>query len=440
MSKFQEFMSNSKKLDFIAQKSNVETTKINYFQKYLSKVKSVAAISLLIPSVLYANQVESFDKNEQIKELISHFSNTTNYPLNTTSIIVSINDNKEGTFSTHNMGDIKSCKVSISINNEGDFKNENNTVIFGNKKMYQDMVLNHEIAHCITDKKFSYSGLSPNSEKWMNDWVVGEYVYNNNIKDIFEENFADSLGALMILEKNKFSPESIDFVKEWSSQRENISKQNEQNGTFFEGHTTHYAIDSIIENIETLKKVNPENYKKIADELASKSVLLMLNKNRLVEEDFIINDEGNIVSSGKTKKLGNQGYREVNKVINNYKVSVRNVSIKVLYDLKDEKEDIDNGIYEISKKGVVLSKAENFLIDNNNEVLILKTVDKKLESTYYDQLLSNYKEDHNYKEFIGEVGLRLNQPKPNIKLKNFHIEDDNPVVEQKVKNKTRFKY
>lgn len=433
MSKFSEFLNQSKKIRITSEiPIGVHAEPVNYFLKSLSKIKTIAILSVFVPIVSNAmpnNDNIGLNKTEEVKEIINYFSDQTNYNLNTSNIIISENKKGASTYASHEMGDMKTCKISIALDNNGDLTKLGRQFEIKDQSLYQDMVLNHELSHCITDKKFQYSGMSKNSEKWMNDWVVGEYVSENQIKNIFEENFADTYGALIFLNKHGFSDKSIDFIKDWSEKRELINLTNERNGHYFEGHNTYNSLNVILDNIDKIKELDKSEYKKVADELASKSVLYILNKNRKVEEEFKINELGEIIFNKTKKNVGIEGLTLVNTTLASYKYSIRDISIKLVYDLKDGKNlsEEDSGAYSISKDGVLFFNDTSWAFQDKK--VAIKTLDKQLAGNYYDNVFKKYKEEHNYKDFTNELSLKLNQPRFVIKLNlNFNPK----ILESKV--------
>lgn len=415
MSKFEKFLTDSKKIlidNIIVVK---EKNMLTNFQKRLNfAIKGLALVTLISPLAANANFDYQTAKSEEVKQVIKNFSSTSSYPLHNTLITIT-SQKKNETYAAHDMGEIQTCKISVSVDNNGDILRFSRGFNKLDKKMYEEMVVNHELSHCITDKKFSGSTLSVKSEKWMNDWVVGEYVADNSIKNIFEENFADTHGALVFLNKNNFSAESVNFLKEWSKARKALSDQSEQNGVYFDSHNTHNSLDLIIDNIDKLKQVETSDYKALSDEIASKSVLLILNKNRQIEEEFYINDEGDIAVTGKKINLGSKGSVLLNEVLSDYKVSLLNVSSKIIYDLndgKDLKED-NSGLYKIAKDGVFFFNESSWKLNSNGSI---KDISKQLNGSYYDNVVKNYRNKNGYKEFISEVNMKLVMNKSIMKL------------------------
>lgn len=110
------------------------------------------------------------------------------------------------------------CQVNWGINNNGLTQSLIPGVDLKQNNLYRDMTLLHETSHCELLKvksPFQNSGLKPETEKWLNEWVIGGMIPQNAINNFFAENFADSYGMLMLLSKNNFSDESVSELKRW---------------------------------------------------------------------------------------------------------------------------------------------------------------------------------------------------------------------------------
>lgn len=402
MSLFKKFLEKSKNIH-IEHFMNSEDKSAHYFLNSLNKnVKSLALLSILIPIGVQAssNNIGLPDQSE-VAKIIAVYAKDHNLPLENTQIIYK--QNNEGTRSLHEMGNIKTCKIIMSTSGGGDFLKLLNSDYNLNKKLYNEMVINHELSHCIDNKKFIGSGLSYSSEKWMSDWVVGEYVQPNSLKNIFEENFADSLGALTLLKNNNFSTSSIDFLKQWEKVRSKINEDSEQNGNYFEDHNTASSISYILSHIDDIKYVNEDEFIKIANNLASQSVMDSINHNRKVEKDFIIDDNGNIKTGGK-KSIGDEGIKLLNNIMSGSLKTIREISVNIIYEYKKDGDikDRDSSAFKIAKEGFYFFN-ENDWKSQTIESSIDNLDHQLSHGSYYKKMIDKNKNENNYVEFKKEV-------------------------------------
>lgn len=111
---------------------------------------------------------------------------------------------------------------------------------------------------------------------------------NDTFKDTIDENFADGYGSIILLKNNNFSNESINVLKKIRDIREKMSHQSpaEISMTHYDPHSSAYTIDNILNNIETIKKINdPAKLKDIAIQSATHGALSGM-KNYKAEHDF----------------------------------------------------------------------------------------------------------------------------------------------------------
>lgn len=436
MSIFKKFLESSENIKI----EHIMTSKdksAHYFINMLGKsIKSLGLLAVLIPmGVQASNDLNNFNKSE-VNKIINSYAQNNNLPLENTQVIYKETNN--GTHSLHEMGNMKTCKIIISTKGGGEFpKILSNNYNF-NKKLYSEMVVNHEMSHCIDNKKFIGTGLSYNSEKWMNDWVVGEYAQSNTLKNIFEENFADSLGALTLLRNNNFSNSSIEFLKQWAEVRFNINKDSEQNGSYFEDHNTASSILYILDNINEIKYVSNEDYIKIANNLASQSVMQSINYNRKVQKDFLIDENGNIKSGG-VKNLGDEGVKILNDIIANPISTIRGISVSIIYEYKKEGQlqSKNSSSYEIAKNGFYFFN-DNDPKNETTENLIDRLDYQLTNGNYYKKMIEKNKVDNNYAGFKKEI-VKFSVSK----IKNLKIEyvfnEDNKMKNELSNYKKTFK-
>lgn len=416
MSMFEKFLEKSKNIK-IEHFMNSEDKNAHYFINSLKKnIKSLALLTILIPIGVQASSNNlSLPNQSEIQKIISTYAKDNNLPLENTQIIYK--DSKEGIHSLHEMGNIKTCKIIMSTTGGGDFARLMNSGYDLNKKLYNEMVINHEISHCIDNKKFIGSGLSYSSEKWMSDWVVGEYVQSNPLKNIFEENFADSLAALTLLKNNNFSNSTVEFLKQWEKVRFNINENSEQNGSYFEDHNTSSSISYILSHIEDLKYVSKDDFIKIANNLASQSVMNAINNNRKVEKDFVIDDNGNIKTGGK-KSLGNEGIKLLNNVMAGSLKTIRDISINIIYEYQKNGDikNRDSEAFKIARDGFYFFNEQDWKTQTIESSI--DNLDYQLShGSYYKKMIDKNKSENNYVEFKKEV-LKLST----MKIRNKNIE------------------
>lgn len=124
----------------------------------------------------------------------------------------------------------------------------------------------------------------------MNEWVIGDYVGSNPIKNLYEENFADTYGLMLTLHNHDFSKESISLLKKWKETRKIKRESGEKNGDSLlsNSHQTDFALDYLYKNLEKVKKMDVKNYASFAMEASSRSVIYILNSNREMVKKNII--------------------------------------------------------------------------------------------------------------------------------------------------------
>ena len=217
--------------------SHVEESDIspNYF---LSSCKAVGmTIALLTASSLSigvanaASVDNSIPFGVTVDRLLNEYNSMGLFPNNSIPN-VKIVDRNESSSSAHIAGIKNSCDIKISLDSNGKAESliPDVEISFNNNSIYREASLNHEIGHCYSNKVFKNSGLSKTSERWMNEWVIGDYVGSNPIKNLYEENFADTYGLMLTLHNHNFSKESISLLKKWKETRKIKRESGEKNG------------------------------------------------------------------------------------------------------------------------------------------------------------------------------------------------------------------
>lgn len=212
------------------------------------------------------------------------------------------------------------CQVNWGINNKGLAQSLISGVDLKQTELYRDMTLLHETSHCELLKiksPFQNSGLKADSEKFFNEWLVGGMIPQNPINNFFAENFADSYGMLMLLSKNNFSDESVNELKRWYEIRKIKREMDERQGNAitFDAHYTDFSLKKIIDSLDKIKMQSPTEYKSVALNIASQSVVEWLNKNREMQP---LNKDVSVPNNeGKTRIVGNEGYNVIMSGIEN---------------------------------------------------------------------------------------------------------------------------
>lgn len=399
MNKFKNFLKNSHEIKVNFSQDDLEN-KSHYFMNFIKKnIRVLSLFAMVIPSYSYSYDFE----NSKVDQIVNQYS--TDNGVSTKNFSIMKKDDEKGTRSIHDMGHLNTCKIILSSKGGGEFSNMLTNQNKIDSKLYEEMVINHELSHCMTNKRFIGTKLDYSSEKWMTDWVIGEYASNNEIKDLFEENFADSLAALTLLKNNNYSDKSILFLKKWAMLRESINKDSEQNGKYFESHNTSNVINYIVEHEKNLKYVNSNEFINIANNLASQAVLQSINANRMVEKDFIIDENGDPKSGGE-KKLGKIGINYLNSIFANYKKTIRNISVNIAHDFYDGKsiKDNDSSSFNIAKNGFDFFHDQH---DNWGEDKLknsIDTIDNQLnKGNYYNQAMNSIKNKNHFNDFKNNI-------------------------------------
>jgi hypothetical protein len=157
-----------------------------------------------------------------------------------------------------------------------------------NNKLTNDFLEDHEYSHSVNYHQREgfikihdpISNLTQEEKKAV--------MTNDTFKDTIDENFADAYGSIILLKNNNFSKESIDVVKKIRDIRDKMSHQNpvEISMTHYDPHSSAYTLDNILNNIETIKKINdPTKLKDIAIQSATHGSLAGI-KHYKNEHDF----------------------------------------------------------------------------------------------------------------------------------------------------------
>lgn len=355
----------------------------NYF---LSSCKSVgmsiallSASSLLI-GVAHASSINnSIPFGVTIDRLLNEYNSLGLFP-NNSMPNVKIVGRAENSSSAHIAGIKNSCDIKISLDSNGKAESLIPDVeISFNNNLYREASLNHEIGHCYSMKVFKNSGLSKNSERWVNEWVIGDYVASNPIKNLYEENFADTYGLMLTLYNHNFSKESIKLLKKWKETRKIKRENSEKNGEdlLSNSHQTDFALDYLYNNLDRVKKMEVKNYASFAMEASSRSVLYILNSNREMVKKVSFNNEGDWVQGRSNNKVGNQGIATIDQVIGSYRDNVFNYAKVLTYKQTIDPDTLNtpykNDIPEITRRVMnstnLLDKVKiNSTRVNNHEV------------------------------------------------------------------------
>lgn len=338
--------------------------------------------------------------------------------------IVSKNQNSS---SSHIAGITGSCDITISLNEKGQAE----SLIPGvnltfNNDLYREASLNHEIAHCYDKKKFIGSGLSKNSERWFSEWVIGDYVKANPIKNLYEENFADTYGLMLTLKNHDFSKSAIALVEQWSDTRKAKRQSDEKAGNdlLSNSHQTDFALTYLIDHLDQVKQLDVKDYPAFAMEAASRGVMMTLNKNRDMIVKVKLNNNGDWVKSSAKNKVGEQGVLAFDNVITSYRDNIidyakvikykmdtqsSDVTLSQPHDIPEITQSIINSTNVFEKVNVQTTRVNNHEIswsiegdDNKNAVFVM------LNGKKLDYEMNKLKQDKNYQAFIENTHNVLN--------------------------------
>lgn len=185
MSRFYDFLKNSKHVEIESHISSKDKTP-NYFLDSLRKYATPIVLmgTLLTSHAVQAESLLTFKTT--FTQLASKYEKTGLLNVKNPNInIVLLGDASTG--SHHIAGINNSCKITIPLDKDFNPEGlEKGSIQTKNKDVYREMAFNHEISHCVTDKRFINSGLSKNSELWMQDWVVGDYATFNPVKNLLD--------------------------------------------------------------------------------------------------------------------------------------------------------------------------------------------------------------------------------------------------------------
>jgi len=329
--------------------------------------------------------------------------------------------------SSHVAGLTGSCDITIALNEKGQAE----SLIPGvdltfNNDLYREASLNHEIAHCYPDKKFIGSGLSKNSERWFTEWVVGDYVKANPVKNLFEENFADTYGLMLTLKNHNFSEPSVALLEQWRETRKAKRQSDEKAGDSLlsNSHQTDFALSYLIEHVDQVKSLDVKDYPVFAMEAASRGVMMTLNKNRDMVVKVKLNSNGDWVKSSAKNKVGEQGLQAFDNVITSYRDNIIDYAKIVKYKMDTGSTDISQpqthdiplitkniidstNVFE--KINVQTTRVNNHEIswtidgeDNKNAVFVM------LNGKKLDYEMNKLKQDNNYQAFIENTHNVLN--------------------------------
>lgn len=416
--------------------SHVEESDIspNYF---LSSCKAVGmTIALLTASSLSigvanaASVDNSIPFGVTVDRLLNEYNSMGLFPNNSIPN-VKIVDRNESSSSAHIAGIKNSCDIKISLDSNGKAESliPDVEISFNNNSIYREASLNHEIGHCYSNKVFKNSGLSKTSERWMNEWVIGDYVGSNPIKNLYEENFADTYGLMLTLHNHNFSKESISLLKKWKETRKIKRESGEKNGDSLlsNSHQTDFALDYLYKNLEKVKKMDIKNYASFAMEASSRSVIYILNSNREMVKKISFNNEGDWVQGSSNNRVGEQGLDLINQVIGSYRDNVFNYAKVLTYKQTIEPNTLEtsykNDIPETTRRVInstnLLDKVKiNSTRVNNHEVSwnieggeAGKTaVFVMLNGKKLDFEMSKLKDKYNYNAFQENIEKVLKSP------------------------------
>lgn len=205
-----------------------------------------------------------------------------------------------------------SCQVNWGVDKKGLAQSLISGVDIKQTPLYKKMILLHETSHCELlkiENPFRHSGLKNNTEKWMNEWVVGGVIPKNEVNSFFAENFADTYGFLMLLKTENFSDESVNELKRWYEIRKIKREMDERKGfaVTFDSHYTDFSLKQLVDQLDNLKQLNTSDYKNLALDIASKSTMEWLNLNRDLQP---LNQDVSVPTLNATDKriVGNAGF------------------------------------------------------------------------------------------------------------------------------------
>lgn len=340
---------------------------------------------------------------------------------------IKIVNKNENSSSSHIAGLSGSCDITISLNEKGQAE----SLIPGvdltfNNDLYREASLNHEIAHCYDKKRFVGSGLSKNSERWFTEWIVGDYVKSNPIKNLFEENFADTYGMMLTLKNHDFSKSSVALLEQWSDTRKAKRQSDEKagNNLLSNSHQTDFALTYLIDHLDQVRKMDVKDYPAFAMEAASRGVMMTLNKNREMVVKVKLNSNGDWVKSSAKNKVEEQGVRAFDNVITSYRDNIIDYAKVIKYKMDTGSSDINkslshdipqitqniiNSTNVFEKINVQTTRVNNHEIswsiegDENKNAVFVMLNGKKL-----DYEMNKLKQDTNYQAFIENTHNVLN--------------------------------
>lgn len=428
-------------INFLKEKNKIVAH--NYFEEkdtspnyFLSSCKAVglsmALISASSLSIGVANAA-SIDNSVPfgitVERLLNEYNNLGLF--NNSSIpIVKIVDRSENSSSAHIAGLKNSCDIKIALDASGKAESLIPDVeINFNNDLYREASLNHEIGHCYTNKAFKNSGLSKTSERWMNEWVIGDYVNSNPIKNVFEENFADTYGLMLTMHNHDFNKESVALLKKWKETRKIKRESDEKNGNALlsNSHQTDFALDYLYKNLDKVKKMEVKDYAAFAMEASSRSVMYLLNANREMIKKVSFNNEGDWVQGKSNNKVGEQGITAINQVIGTYRNNILNYAKILKYKQSIDAETLNitykNDIPEMTKRVInstnLFDKVKiNSARVNNHEVSWEIEGGEKAKTEVFVMLngkkldfeMSKLKTKYNYNAFEENIEKVLKSP------------------------------
>lgn len=406
-----------------------------YSPNYFLLSCKMAGIILLSTSSLSINVANAaIEKNSipfsiTVDKILNKYESLGLFSTSSIPVVKIVNSNEHSS-SSHIAGVINSCDVKIALDSSGKVESLIPDVnINFNNSLYREASLNHEIAHCYNNKVFRNSGLSKSSERWMSEWIVGDYVDANPIKSLFEENFADTYGMMLTLYNHNFSKESITLLKNWKDTRKIKRESDEKSGSglLSNSHQTDFSLDYLYNNIDKVKKMDVKEYANFAMEASSRSIMYILNSNRKMVKKIKLNNDGNWVLNESTNNVSTQGFEAINQVMDSYRNNIINYAKVLKYKSTIDPESMNiaykNDIPEITKKVINSTnlfdkiKINSYRV-NNHEIswnieggeeakteLFVMLNGKKLEFE-----MDKIKDKYNYKAFKENMSYILSSP------------------------------
>ena len=282
-------------LPTLSHANNDNLSNINLTQTKLNQMFSVQDTIHLIGDSNFSNQEKDLEKNAQITLMKTFQAGLVQYSELPTSVKLSFikrfanteesshykEEGNEIKLSYKN--DIKDNQSFIAVNEieAAIKKNPNLQTIKYNKNLLNQFVFLHELSHSINhhqeNKSFVFN--DPNSILSQ----VENNIFEKETKVTFDENFADTYAAMILLKLNNFSNEAIQMIEIVAKQRDFESKKIDldlsNKPDAIDCHSSFYSLNNVLNNIDAIKSAkNTSELRQLAQQYASNGTSLAYQK------------------------------------------------------------------------------------------------------------------------------------------------------------------